>query len=135
VGPDAKQIKRFTTPVRDLKGAAVARLWTFTKLLDQGFVGSFGKLYVNSEIRDALVDGEPASLTRREFDLLVSLARRAGKMVDRETLFRETWGYEIEFASNTLDVYIHRLRRKLGAEKSRVRTLAKAGYLFDATGS
>jgi PAS domain-containing protein len=130
-GRCAKQIKRFTTPVRDLNGKAVARLWTFTKLVDPGFVGSFGKLNIDSGIRDAIVDGKAALLTRREFDLLVSLVSRAGKVVDRETLFRETWGYENAFGSNTLDVYMHRLRKKLGTEKFRVRTMVKSGYLFD----
>lgn len=130
-GACAKQIKRFTTPVWDLKGKPVARLWTFTNMPDQGFVGSFGRLAVDSNRRDAIVDGIPARLTRREFDVLVYLARHAGGVVDKETLFGEIWGYEIEFATNTLDVYMHRLRKKLGAEQSRIKTLPKSGYLFE----
>ncbi len=73
----------------------------------------FGELVIDFNRRHVSVRGQSVSLTRREFDLLAYLVQNAHRVIPREQLFERVWGYSIEFSSNTLDVYIYRLRKKI----------------------
>jgi DNA-binding response OmpR family regulator len=59
--------------------------------------------------------GEQIPLSAREFRLLHFLMRRAGQVVQRQTLMEAVWGYESSIESNTLDAFIHLLRTKVDA--------------------
>ena len=63
-------------------------------------------------------------------DLLLFLARNAGKVMDRNTIFERVWGYDFGFGSNSLHVYIGYLRRKLeeGGEPRIIQTVRGVGY-------
>jgi DNA-binding response OmpR family regulator len=58
--------------------------------------------------------GEPLVLSVREFAVLVALIRRAGQVVSREELYAEVWGGELRPDDRSVDVYVHKLRVKLG---------------------
>jgi DNA-binding response OmpR family regulator len=73
----------------------------------------FGEIVVDYARRQVTVRGRPVSLTKREFDLLAYLTKHANRVIPREQLFEQVWGYSIEYSSNTLDVYIYRLRKKI----------------------
>ncbi len=73
----------------------------------------FGEIVIDYARRQVLVRGQPVSLTRREYDLLAYLTQNANRVIPREQLFEQVWGYSIEFSSNTLDVYMYRLRKKI----------------------
>ena len=84
--------------------------------------------------REASVDGRALDLTNKEFALLVHLAQNAGKVISRENLFSHSWGFDISFGSNSLDVYIYRLRRKLETSADRPRylhTIKGYGYKLE----
>lgn len=74
----------------------------------------------NLEIRPsegfALVDGRPLRLSVREFGLLAELARNQGRVVSRETLYRQVWGSSLRAGDRTIDVYVRRLRVKLSGQ-------------------
>jgi DNA-binding response OmpR family regulator len=80
------------------------------------------------------LDGEPVSLTPKEFDLLDALVEASGRLLSREQLLQRVWGYARadDIESRTVDVHVHRLRAKLGAEGHRLVTVKGAGYRFDA---
>src|SRR5687767_508561 len=61
----------------------------------------------------ALADGRPLNVSRREFDVLVALARRPGRIVSREALFELAWGDPMRAGDRSVDVYVHKLRAKL----------------------
>lgn len=63
----------------------------------------------------ALAEGTPLPLTPHELDLLVALARRAGRIVSREELFAVAWGRALRPDDRSVDVYVRKLRRKLAA--------------------
>ena len=69
---------------------------------------------VRPEEHAALVDGRPLSLTMRELQLLVTLASHPQRIMTREELFAEVWGSEPRREDRSVDVYISRLRAKLG---------------------
>jgi len=71
-------------------------------------------------------------LTSREFDLLLFLARNAGKVMDRNTIFERVWGYSFGVESDTIKVYIRYLRRKLNleGEKDLIHAVRGVGYML-----
>lgn len=60
-----------------------------------------------------LAEGRPVTLSVREFDLLVALARNAGRIVSRQDLYRLVWGRTLRGGDRSCDVYVHKLRSKL----------------------
>jgi DNA-binding response OmpR family regulator len=75
---------------------------------------STGRLEIRPEEHAALVDGRPLSLTMRELQLLVTLASHPQRIMTREELFAEVWGSEPRREDRSVDVYVSRLRAKLG---------------------
>jgi two-component system OmpR family response regulator/two-component system response regulator QseB len=76
--------------------------------------------------RQARYAGQAVSLSTREFDLLHALMRNAGRVLSREQLEQQmySWGHEVE--SNTIEVHIHHLRRKLSSDA--IQTVRGVGY-------
>jgi two-component system phosphate regulon response regulator PhoB len=73
---------------------------------------------------------EEVALTATEFRLLRLLMERAGRVMTREMLLTEAWGYSEDVDSRTVDTHVRRLRRKLGAEAERIETVIGVGYRF-----
>lgn len=84
---------------------------------------------VDVERRRVRCDGEPVHLTPTEFDLLVHLARRPGRVSTREELLAHVWGYEFPAGARTVDSHVRSLRRKLGSHV--VRTVHGVGYAVE----
>jgi two-component system response regulator MprA len=75
---------------------------------------SYADLVLDPSTRQALRDGRPVDLTRTEFDLLEVFVRHPEQVLTRRELFDAVWGYTSN-GSNTVDVYVGYLRRKLEA--------------------
>ncbi len=79
-------------------------------------------------------DGEVIELTPREFELLACLMRHRGKVLSRDQLLRQAWGWEIVVETKTVDTHIKRLRDKLeaaGVDPDVVETVRGYGYRLD----
>lgn len=131
----SKVLERFTAPVFDEDGRVVARLWTFRKA-NRGAPGIVfvGSLRLDSSSRQVMSGDEEVDLTKFEFDLLELLMRNAGTAMGREILFRRVWGYDITMNTNSLDVLISRLRKKVGCKKGigvKIETVYGYGYRLD----
>ena len=86
-------------------------------------------LRVDIAARQATLDGRALALTRKEFDLLVELIRRRGRVLTRERLLEMVWGYDFPGETRTVDVHVRRLRQTLGAPvDSRLETVVGVGY-------
>jgi len=92
-----------------------------------------GSLCLDPLSAQATFEGHTVELSRREFVLLRTLAERAGRAVSREALTQALYGAEGGAESNTLEVHIHSLRRKLSP--TAIRTVRGLGYLFVKDGS
>ncbi|MFZ0105350.1 MAG: response regulator [Thiobacillus sp.] len=73
--------------------------------------------------------GEPVELSAREFAILEQLMRNAGRMISRAQLESALYGWGEGIESNAVEVHIHHLRRKLGADL--IRTVRGVGYLLE----
>jgi DNA-binding response OmpR family regulator len=88
-------------------------------------------LYIDKPRHYVELEHKPVALTPMEFELLYFLAANVGQVFDRETLFREVWGYEYVGETNLVDVCVRRLREKIEDEPSKPRrivTVRGVGY-------
>lgn len=85
-----------------------------------------GALQLNPASREASLDGKPLLLSPREFALLEALLDRPGTVLSRAQLEERIYGWGQEVESNAVEVHIHSLRRKLGADF--IRNVRGVGY-------
>jgi DNA-binding response OmpR family regulator len=91
---------------------------------------SAGSLTLDLIRRQADAGSGPVPLAEREFLLLGELLRNAGRTVSKDRLLASVWGYHFDPRSNVVDVYVRRLRAKLGPES--IVTVRGVGYRIDA---
>ncbi|AIR87594.1 two-component system response regulator PmrA [Erwinia sp. S63] len=88
-----------------------------------------GDLTLNLSSQQVLLEERPLEITPKEFALLTRLLMRVGQNVHRETLQQDLYSWNDDPGSNTLEVHIHNLRRKLG--KDRIKTVRGVGYRLE----
>ena len=79
-----------------------------------------GDLHIDTRSYEVRVDGRPVELARKEFELLLALARRAGEVVTKRDLLGEVWQQAWGGSDRTVDVHLSWLRRKLGEDGARM---------------
>src|SRR2546421_3699638 len=91
-----------------------------------------GDLRLNPDTREVWRGERPIQLTAREFELLEYLMRHERLVVSRQALLDDVWGYDAFAETNTVDVFISNLRRKLeeGGEPRILHTIRGAGYVL-----
>jgi DNA-binding response OmpR family regulator len=100
----------------------------------QGELVKIGDLEIHPHEGLVLASGRALVLSVREFDLLVALARHAGRVVSREELYRLAWGRTLRRGDRSCDVYIHKLRAKLESampDHQFIHTHVGFGYRLD----
>jgi DNA-binding response OmpR family regulator len=117
----------------------VARVDAVLRRADPGGAGEpeapieLDELRIEPETRRAFVRGEEATLTLREFDLLLFLARHPGRVFSRDQLMDAVWQYSFYSDTSTVTVHIRRLRAKIEldpAQPRHVQTVWGVGYRF-----
>jgi len=83
-----------------------------------------GRVHVDLVRREVLVDGQPVTLTRKEFELLALLLRHAGRVVTQPQLLRELWGPDHQADTHYLRILVGKLRHKLGDDATAPRYIA-----------
>ena len=91
-----------------------------------------GDFVVDSEAHSILLQGKPVHLTPKEFDLLLHLARNAGKVMTHRALLTAVWGAQSAYQPEYLRVFVGQLRKKLESETGRqyIQTEPWVGYRF-----
>jgi DNA-binding response OmpR family regulator len=89
-----------------------------------------GRLTIDFADIRAVCDGTNVKLTNKEFQLLSTLAKKRGRVVTRQQLLDQVWGYHYYGDARTLDVHIRRLRQKLGTCGDCIETVVGVGYRF-----
>jgi DNA-binding response OmpR family regulator len=94
-----------------------------------------GPLRIMPRERRAFVSGGPIDLRRREFDLLLFLARHPNQVLSRDLLLERVWGHDFEGEPRTVDVHIRMLREKVEADPANpvlLHTVRNVGYTLRA---
>ena len=82
---------------------------------------------LNPATREATVNGEPVSLSAREWAVLEPLLARPGVVLSRSQLESKLYGWKEDISSNAVEVYVHGLRKKLGGDL--IQTVRGLGYV------
>jgi DNA-binding response OmpR family regulator len=93
----------------------------------------FGRLEIDREARQVRLDGQPKPLTGHQFDILLALAERAGRVVSRGQLLEAVAGRGGEAFDRSIDVHVSNIRAAIEdnpKQPRRILTLRGAGYLF-----
>ncbi len=92
----------------------------------------FEGLEIDLAGREVYVDGQRASMTPKEYDLLFYLVKNKGLALTRDKLLEEVWGYDFFGDDRTVDTHVKMLRGSLGVYRKFIVTLRGMGYKFDA---
>ncbi len=88
-----------------------------------------GAVKLDPAAHQVFLDGELVNLSMREFVLLQHLMENVGRVIPRARLEQKLYGWESEVESNSLEVFVHHLRKKLGANL--IRTVRGVGYIIE----
>jgi two-component system OmpR family response regulator len=92
-----------------------------------------GNLFYDTSTQQVFLNGLEFELSTREREVLSSLLHRAGKVVSKQTLTSAISSWDTPVGSNAVEVYIHRLRKKLELAGIVIRTIRGLGYLIEAS--
>ena len=89
----------------------------------------FNDISIDMDARIVMQDKEEINLTTKEYELLVELMKNKNKVLSRDTLLENIWGYDYEAETNVVDVYIRHLRSKLKND-GYIQTVRGIGYVI-----
>ena len=92
---------------------------------------AIGNIYIDGEKHCVFVKNEPCELTYKEYKLLKLLIQNASIVLTRDRIMERIWGANYEGESRTLDMHIKTLRKKLGEEGRRIKTIRNVGYMLE----
>lgn len=126
LGADDYMVKPFELPELEARVRALTRRSAGTTPVMQ-----FGQLTYDQVGRVAQISGQVLDLSAREIGLLEILLSRAGRLVSKDQLVDHLCGWGEEVSHNAIEVYVHRLRKKLEAGGVRIVTVRGLGYCLE----
>lgn len=90
---------------------------------------TYGDLKINNETMLVYLKEKPLTLTKKEFEILVLLTTKPGKIFKRTEIFQKVWGNDLIVGDRTIDVHIRKIREKVGEKY--IRTKKGVGYKFE----
>lgn len=92
----------------------------------------FKDLSIQLESRTVMKNEEKINLTNKEYELLILLLNNKGKVVTRDNILNEVWGYDYDAGTNVVDVYVSYLRNKLDEKNKEayIETVRSVGYII-----
>ena len=91
-----------------------------------------GALVYDLDVRRFSLDGQPLTLTSREQGVLEALIARPGRVMSKDQLAARLFGLDEEASADAIEIYIHRLRKKLDGSPVRIVTFRGLGYMLEA---
>jgi DNA-binding response OmpR family regulator len=111
--------------------ARVAALLRRTAATEPDGVLRYGPISIDTAAHSVTVDEEPVRLTAKEFLLLEYLIQHRGRVLSRDLLLTDVWGYQYTGGTRTVDVHIRRLREKIPALETAIQTVKQFGYKLE----
>ncbi|CAM4380738.1 response regulator transcription factor [Paenibacillus macerans] len=129
----ANDVVSIDVPIAELYARAGHLIAMFKRIGDGSLTElSYGDLRMELKSRKVYRGDEEVKLTPKEFDLLLFLLKRAGKVCGREMILQQVWGYDFAAGTNVVDVYIRHLRKKIdrGQTQKLLHTVRGTGYML-----
>ena len=128
VGADDYLNKPFDLSELEARVRALIRRGQFEKRA----ILTYDSLSLDTAGRRAMIDGKPLELSARELSVLETVMLSPGRVVSKEQMVSHLYEWNQEVSLNAIEVYIHRLRRKLEPAGIAIRTIRGLGYLLEA---
>ena len=100
----------------------------FRRNQTQSNLESYGDVEINYDTKQLKFKGKEQSLTKKEYDLLLLLCSKPGKVFNRDEILQYVWGGDVVVGNRTIDVHIKRLREKTSSDY--IKTVKGFGYKF-----
>ncbi len=134
VGLELGAVDYITKPVR--VRTFLARVKRALKLREEGEeqdgseVLKIGELEIQMNNYVVTIGKREIHLPKKEFEVLLFLARHPERVVSRQTLLNEIWGHDVYVVDRTIDVHVRKIREKLGQHAQHIVTVKGVGYRF-----
>jgi DNA-binding response OmpR family regulator len=127
MGADDYMVKPFDTEELVARVRALARR---PKEIFHDSLISFGDVSLNINTGEATIAGSPKSLTAKESQLLEMFLRNPGMIVSKDQIIDRIWGFDSLTAENSVEIYVHYLRKKLSKSSTMIQTQRGLGYVL-----
>jgi two-component system OmpR family response regulator len=127
IGADDYMTKPFDLPEFEARVRALIRRGQY----NAGTTMTHGQLRFDTAARRLFYGDQPIEMSARELGLTELLLARQGKVVSKEQIINQLFGFGEDVGSNAIEVYVHRVRRKLEPLGIDIRTVRGMGYLLD----
>jgi two-component system alkaline phosphatase synthesis response regulator PhoP len=132
VGADDYVVKPFSP--KELVARVRALMRRLDRHEDEEAPLVLGALEIDGARHTIRWEGQPVHLTAKEFSLLVTLVEARGRVLSRQALLEQVWGYSYAEGTRTVDVHVRRLREKLPGIAGRLTTVKSLGYRMSREG-
>lgn len=113
---------------KELVARVAARLRRPSSMPPDAAVLTYRSITIDSDRHQVLLDGAEVRLTAKEFLLLKYLVQHRGRVLSRDLLLTDVWGYQYTGGTRTVDVHVRRLREKLPVLNEAIETVKQFGY-------
>lgn len=113
---------------KELVARVAARLRRPSPPAVEGTILTYAGITIDTDRHEVIADGEAVRLTAKEFLLLKYLIQHRGRVLSRDLLLTDVWGYQYTGGTRTVDVHIRRLREKLPVLNEAIETVKQFGY-------
>jgi len=97
---------------------------------EEGLVKAASVL-VNTNSREVKIDGTAINLSPKEYDLLLFMMKNKNKVMTRQMILDQVWGFDYFGDLRTVDTHVKKLRSKMNASAGMIKTIIRAGYMFE----